>query len=56
MTLTKSLDYERRKRIDFVAQINTIIDDVTVFSFAIITINIVDVNDNAPVFKTFYEK
>lgn len=56
LTLTESLDYERKKNFNFVAQINTIIDDETLFSFAIVTINIVNVNDNPPIFKTFYDK
>lgn len=56
MTLTKSLDYEKNKRFNFVAQINSEFENKALFSFSIITINIMDVNDNAPVFKTIYKK
>lgn len=57
--MTQKLDFETQESFNFVAEItdtNENSNSDLLHSFAIVTISVVDVNDNAPVFKTIYER
>ncbi|KAI1730641.1 cadherin domain-containing protein [Ditylenchus destructor] len=57
LAVTGALDYEQTSRYDFIAQISSTDEDsTTLHTFAVVTVSVVDVNDNAPIFKTIYDR
>lgn len=58
LTLSQKLNFETQECFHFVVEITDTngSDEDLLYSFAIVTISVVNVNDNAPVFKTIYER
>uniref|UniRef100_A0A915DAM3 Uncharacterized protein n=1 Tax=Ditylenchus dipsaci TaxID=166011 RepID=A0A915DAM3_9BILA len=52
LTVSGALDYEQKSRFHFVAQIAE--TEQRLHSFAVVTVSVVDVSDNPPVFLTIY--